>query len=190
MRLKLPPYVHAFADRHGKFRFYFRKAGQRVPLPGLPWSPEFMAAHSAAMKGQPKPRQIGASRSIPGTVAALVADYLQSETYKALAPVTQSTYRNRVQRFRNEHGEKRVEYLKREHIEAMLAKKSAKPSAANNFLRMLRMLMQFAIAQRIRETDPTIGIKALRTRTDGYHSWTEGETHPFRKSILWALARV
>jgi hypothetical protein len=44
-RLKLPRYIHAFIDRHGKPRFYFRRSGfKRVPLPGLPWSPEFMAA--------------------------------------------------------------------------------------------------------------------------------------------------
>ena len=43
-RLKLPPYVHAFIDRHGRPRFYFRRAGfKKTPLPGLPWSPDFMA---------------------------------------------------------------------------------------------------------------------------------------------------
>jgi len=32
-----PKYVHGFIDRHGKPRFYFRKAGfKKVPLPGLP----------------------------------------------------------------------------------------------------------------------------------------------------------
>ena len=40
-----PPYCNGFLDRHGKARWYFRRAGfKKVPLPGLPWSPEFMAA--------------------------------------------------------------------------------------------------------------------------------------------------
>jgi hypothetical protein len=44
MKLKLP-YVLGFVDRHGKPRYYFRRAGhKRVALPGLPWSPEFTAA--------------------------------------------------------------------------------------------------------------------------------------------------
>ena len=35
-RLKLPRYVHAFTDRHGRARFYFRRAGfDRKPLRGL-----------------------------------------------------------------------------------------------------------------------------------------------------------
>jgi hypothetical protein len=36
-RLKLPRFVHGFIDRHGKPRFYFRRAGfKKSPLPSLP----------------------------------------------------------------------------------------------------------------------------------------------------------
>ena len=46
----LPKYVHGFVDRHGRPRFYFRRAGfKKVPLPGLPWSPEFMAAYQEVL---------------------------------------------------------------------------------------------------------------------------------------------
>ena len=56
-----PPYCNGFIDRHGKARWYFRRAGfKKVPLPGLPWSPEFMAAYEQALAGQPAP--IGAER--------------------------------------------------------------------------------------------------------------------------------
>src|SRR5215831_5339148 len=49
-RLKLPPYVQAFVDRYGKARFYFRRRGyESAALPGLPWSPTFMAAYEAAI---------------------------------------------------------------------------------------------------------------------------------------------
>ena len=47
--IKLPKYVHAYTDRLGKPRFYYRRNGvKRVPLPGLPWSPDFMTAYTAA----------------------------------------------------------------------------------------------------------------------------------------------
>jgi hypothetical protein len=48
--MKRPPqFVQAFIDQHGSPRFYFRRPGfPRVPLPGLPWSPEFMAAYETA----------------------------------------------------------------------------------------------------------------------------------------------
>ena len=79
-RLKLPPYVHAFTDRHGKARFYFRRPGfRRAALPGLPYSSEFMAAYDAALHGARV--ELGASRSKPGTVAAAVAGYFGSMAF-------------------------------------------------------------------------------------------------------------
>jgi hypothetical protein len=65
-----PKFVQAFIDRHGKPRFYFRRPGfKRVPLPGLPWSPDFMSAYEQALAAPPSP--IGSSRVKPGTLRAL-----------------------------------------------------------------------------------------------------------------------
>ena len=36
-------YIHAFKDRHGKERYYFRRHGIRKPLPGAPGDAEFVA---------------------------------------------------------------------------------------------------------------------------------------------------
>ena len=69
LKLKLPRYVHGYVDRHGKPRFYYRRSGQKsLALPGLPWSPEFMAAYATAMNNAPR-IEIGASRTKPGTIA-------------------------------------------------------------------------------------------------------------------------
>lgn len=45
------------------------------------------------------------------------------------------------------------------------------PSAANNWLRMVRMLMQFAIELNMRTDDPTIGIKTFKIKSDGFAIW-------------------
>jgi hypothetical protein len=76
-RLKLPRYVHAFTDRHGKARFYLRRPGmRRVPLPGLPYSTEFMDAYSALMSGEAPPKPgAGSSRTKPGTLNALLVAF-------------------------------------------------------------------------------------------------------------------
>ena len=43
-------FVQAFIDRNGRPRFYFRRPSfRRVPLPGLPWSPQFMEVYEAAL---------------------------------------------------------------------------------------------------------------------------------------------
>jgi hypothetical protein len=90
--MKLPPFVHAFVDRHGKPRFYFRKPGyKRAPLPGLPWSPEFMAVYELAKDGDRL--EIGIRRTKPGTVAAAVTGYFGSLAFATLAETSRITRR-------------------------------------------------------------------------------------------------
>ena len=94
LRLKLPRYVHAFLDRHGKPRYYVRQRGaKQVPLPGLPYSPEFMAAYSEALAGAPK-IELGAARTKPGTVAAAIAGYFGSAAFAAAAKATRGSRRS------------------------------------------------------------------------------------------------
>src|SRR6476660_1244759 len=98
MKRKPPlPFVQAFDGYH-----YFRCTGfPRVRLPGLPFSPEFMAAYQEAMALAPAP--IGASRSKPGSVAATVAAYLTSQQFTELAAGTQRDRRIILNRFRDQY---------------------------------------------------------------------------------------
>ena len=97
--MKRPPkFVQGFVDRHGRPRFYFRRPGfERVPLPGLPWSPEFMAAYSEVMREKPVLR-IGSDRVKPRSIRALAIAYYDSAAFKALKPITQGVYRNIIER--------------------------------------------------------------------------------------------
>jgi hypothetical protein len=178
--MKMPKFTQAFTDRHGKARFYLRKAGCKpVPLPGLPWSPSFMAAREAALEGEGPRIDIGASRTKPGTINALVVSYFNSMPFRALAPETRRTRRNILERFRAEHGDKRFGTLKREHVNVMFAKKAATRFAARNWLKTVRALMQFAIAEGMLATDPTAGIKNLSGKTDGFRTWNEDDIAAF-----------
>ena len=110
-RIRLP-FINAFRDRHGKTRHYFRRGGKRAPLPGLPGSEEFMAAYQAALTGVTiRKKQIGEERTVPGTLQALIAAYLDcspcsTSPFKALAAETQRTRRNILENMRVAHGEK------------------------------------------------------------------------------------
>ena len=79
-----PKYVHKYTDRHGRLKYYFRRHGlTKVPLPGLPWTPEFMAAYNTALAGAALPLPsslpggiIAKRRVDPGTVQPLIGVYL------------------------------------------------------------------------------------------------------------------
>ncbi|MBP7704447.1 MAG: tyrosine-type recombinase/integrase [Caulobacter sp.] len=57
--------------------------------------------------------------------------------------------------------------------------KAGTPAAANNLLRMLRIIMRFAVERGWRRDDPTQGVKFLRYRSEGFHTWSEAEISKF-----------
>jgi integrase len=175
-----PKYVNGFVDRHGRPR-YFRRAGfKKVPLPGLPWSPEFMAAYEEALAGQPAP--VGAERTIPGTLRALAVSYFASPPFQTAKPSTRYTYRNVIDRLCAEHGDKRVALLQRDHVVKLLAARAETPATANALRRSLRALMQHAVEIGMRTDDPTRDVRKLPTaKGEGYHSWTEAELEQFER---------
>jgi integrase len=174
----LPKFVQGFIDRHGKPRWYFRRPGmKRTPLPGLPWSPDFMAAYEAALAGLPL--QAGSGRVKPGTMRALAVSYFGSAEFRSLRPSSQAVYRNIIDRFCIEHGDKRVALLKREHIVKLLAARAEKPWAANALRMVIRSMIKHAIETGLRADDPTRDVRAIRVKSDGHHSWTDAEISKF-----------
>jgi integrase len=174
-----PKFVQSFIDRHGKPRYYLRRPAYKpVPLRGLPWSPEFMAAYEAAMEGTPR-IEIGASRTKPGTVAAAVVSYFNSWAFRNLAAETRRTRKNILERFRAEHGDKRIALLRPGHIKIMVVAKAGTPQAANNFLKTVRALMQHCIEQRLLDDDPTLGVRGAKVKTAGYRTWAESDIESF-----------
>jgi integrase len=172
-------FVQAFVA-HGKPYYYFRKPGcARIKLPGLPGSEAFMAAYQSALTSSTSPVDIGAKRSVPGTIAALVAAYMGSDIFRELAPETQRTRWAILQKLRDEHGGKRVAMLRREHVEAILRTK--RPFPRQNLLKVLRPLIRFAISLGWHTDDPTRDIKvSLPRKSEGFRSWSEAEIVTFR----------
>jgi integrase len=191
-RIKLA-FIHEYRDRHGKVWRYARLPGRRkVPLPGAPGSEEFMAAYRAALVGEaPRAAEIGAARTQPGSVNAAVISYLNSATFHGYAPDTRRTRRNILERFRTEHGDKRVALLQRPHIDRMVEAKAETPSAARNFLNTLRALMAHCILIGMRPDDPTQGVKRAPIKTAGYRTWTEADIAAFEaKHPIGSRARL
>jgi len=175
--MKLPKYVQHWVDDEGRPHCYFRRPGfPRVPLKGLPWSPSFMAEYEKAMSGARM--AVGAGRVKPGSVAAVIAEYLDSQQFfGSKSAGTQRMRRGILERFRAAYGDRPFALLPPEWIEALLDSKP--PHAARSWLVTLRSLCRFALKRRYLRADPTANIKQRPIKGDGFHTWTEEEIAQF-----------
>jgi len=171
-------FVQAWVE-NGLARHYFRRRGQpRVQLPGLPGSPEFMAAYQAAFSAAPT--AIGASRSKAGSVSAAIASHYGSPSFKALAPSSQGVRRSVLEAFRRDQGNLMMAAMPKKFIVALLD--GMKPSAAKNWLKAIRALVRHCIDIDLLKEDPTLGIR-LRPSKGEFHTWSEEEISAFEATF-------
>ena len=135
-----------------------------------------MAEYEKAMSGARTAS--GAGRVKPGSVAAVIAEYLDSQTFfTSKSAGTQRMRRGILERFRAAYGERPFARLPPEWIEALLDSKP--PHAARSWRATLRSLCQFGVKRRYLRTDPTANIKLRAVKSDGFHCWTEDEIAQF-----------
>lgn len=172
------PHVSTFRDRHGKVRYRYRRKGFSTSyLPGKPGSPEFAEAYEAASAGGKL--VIGEGRTKVGTINALAVAFYESAEWTQFSTETQRTYRQRIEYIRKSYGDLLVRGLKADHIMKMRDKRRDTPVSANNMVKTLHMLMGFAVLRNLRLDNPATGIKPLKVKGDGWHTWTEAEVTQF-----------
>lgn len=168
-------YVDRFKDRHGTWRYYFRRSGKRVPLPGRPGEASFMGAYqlACASHGATKVSTTAAANSVDGVAVA----YYRSPNFLSLNKSTQTTYRREIERWRVKYGAKAITRLERRHIKDQMTERfeAGGPEAANNLLRVIRILCGYAVELDLRRDNPALGIKKFRMRGDGFVVWSEGD---------------
>jgi enterobacteria phage integrase len=175
IRLK---YVHAFRDRTGRMRYYFRRHGIRTVLPGLPGSQEFMEAYAAQVSKAPKAIEVRPAAA-PGTFAALGVRYFGSPQYQSLSATSRTNYRRVIDGFLRQHGHRQVKQMTREHVDMIIGKMAKKPGAGIVLLKRLRTLVRYAMSLGWIDRDPTAGAKAYRSKE--IHTWTEEEIATFER---------
>ena len=169
-------YIHAFRDRAGRMRYYFRRLGKRTPLPGLPGSDEFMRVYSTLLSA---PSKAVPQRPVvaPKTFAALAIRYYSPPQYLALSATSRNNYRRVIDGFLEEHGHRRVNQMKREHVDVVIGKLASKPGAGIVLLKRMRTLVRYAMALGWTDRDPTAGVKGYKSKE--IHTWTEREIDIF-----------
>lgn len=136
-----------------------------------------MAAYEKAALGERL--ETGAVRSAPGTISALAASYYKTSDFTGLAASTKATYRGIIERFRAEHGHKRVAHMERRHVQKIIGERADTPAAAANMLRMIHLLMRHAIELGWRGDDPSQGIRKPKQRKGGFLTWEEDHIAAF-----------
>lgn len=197
-------------DRHGNERWYYRKKGMpKVRLHEPYDSDGFWEEYSAAVlgvpyvKGRAAPKPVGVTpKAIPGTFRFLVEQYM-ARAVAAQAPHTRSRKRLVLDEICLEtclsktgvDPVSQFPYRKMEprHIAIIRDQKPGRPSAANNRLKIISAMFEWAIQPEVAmaTTNPVRGVKKLEESTDGHHTLTEQELAQFEdKHPLGSKARL
>jgi integrase len=173
-----PPFIRRESSRHGKTVWYFRRKGQdRIRLPDTYGSPEFWAAYNAALAGDPV-RQVPVA--VSGSVSWLISRYRQSAAYQSAASSTRRMRDNILRNLDTRIGSYSYASIKRKHIIQAMEDRRDTPHAANNFLKIIRGLFNFAVYHDLIPSSPCDGVKKLKAQTDGFHTWTVDEVRQFQ----------
>ena len=191
----LPKYASAFTDSRGKKRVRFRRTGWKtIYAQHQPGSAQFTAEYEDWCENwRITP---GADRFIPGSFDDLITRFYKSETWHELKPQTQRTYRGELERFRAKYGDRSAKTMQARHIATLLGKMRDTPSAANNLLKRIGQLFDFAIFLQWRSDNPARPVKPLKIRSKGFKTWQEPQiaifeaAHPVgtRARLLFDLA--
>jgi integrase len=170
------PYVKAYEDRTGIWRYYFRRHRKVYgPLPGKPGSLEFMEAYQDFL-GSPAPRE---ARYEHGTIGHLITSFYASPSFANLKPVSKTLYRKAVlEPFAAKHGKRFVRDIRRDKLSAYIEGIGAtKPAMANTTRSVLNRLMKYAVAKEWRRDNPISGMD--RYKIGSHHTWTDEELAKF-----------
>lgn len=178
----LPKHCTYQLDRDGKRRVRFRRRSVSRYITGIPWSEDFMRQYAAALEAEQASRaQVGASlRTLPGSVSALCVSYYGSPEFLGLKASTQRVRRNILERrLRAPHGHRLLKDLQTTHIRHIIGGMASTPEAANNLIKVLRVILNYAVSERMIASNPALLVKRYSSRSEGHHSWTENEIQQF-----------
>jgi integrase len=177
----LPRHVNGMTVK-GRRYYYFRRGQEAKPI-RLPdfGTPEFEIAYQRALHGDAA--ELGAARTLPGTLNEAVVSYYKSLAFRELAESSQLMRRSYLERFREKYGDDRLATMPSAFVVQMMNK--MEPFSARNWFKCVRALMQHAVSVGLCKVDPTQGVKLPKIKSDGIHAWSEIEISQYEKH--WAI---
>lgn len=185
------PYCQPVTSK-GKTYYYYRRSGIRQRLTGAPGSTEFMDCyqriHDSFENGRPTPG------ALPGSFEALIRAYLCSPEFNELADSTKAEYRYFIEPMRIKYGKLPIRGISRKFVMAYRDSFQDKPSKANHAVKVLSVVLSFAVDREMLDRNPAIKIKSLKTGP-GWQAWPKAAiekahtkmTGPARIAFMLAL---
>lgn len=180
----LPLYVTRFADRHGRWRYRYRRKGfATYYFKAEPGTEAFRQELRACEDGLSAPAiEPGAGRALLGSFDDLLGRYYQSPDFLDPSERTRVVYRGVLERWRETKGKNGARFgalmvrdLQAAHVEKMMAAMLPHRTAANMLRKRLSALMKFAVRIGMTGTNPVAATRPFKVTGGGFHTWTEGE---------------
>jgi hypothetical protein len=175
---KLPRHVEKNVVKNHVYLSFRIGKGPRIRLPSDPKSKEFAVAYAAALSGKVGEPKL--KRDAPGTIGALIEDWLKTKFRNLKSPASRSGYLSRMNRIREDHGHRTASGMTKGNIERLfLGPLAETPGAALDTLKKLRILIKHAMGLQWIEHDPSKGIP--RPKGKEIRAWTDAEMTIFEK---------
>jgi integrase len=176
----LPRFCTWNTDRYGKRRVRFRKGYYSTYISGIPYSESFMRNYHVAIEGNSNQLEsVKEERIGYGTIDAVIVNFYRSTDFLKLKASTRKVRKNMLEKFRIEHGQKRVSMLTAAHVKAIIGDMSDRPGAANNLLKALHVLLRHAIDMGLIHDNPARNVRKFSMSAEGFHSWRESDVEAF-----------
>ena len=112
----------------------------------------------------------------------MVRDYLASGSFREKKASTQAEYRRVLEALAERHGPNPVRLIERRHIRRMRDERADTPGAANTIIRMLKLLLSFAVEDGLITANPAARMKLLKVGE--WRAWTDDECAAFERRWL------
>jgi integrase len=178
--MKQPRYLSFEPDRYGAPRWYARVKGKpKIRIHARYGSPEFWTEHAAAvvklLSGTVSDEPVRR-----GSFRALCILYYASPSFTLLDKKTKGWRRHALDLIAHKHGALPVAQMRAKHVRGFRDALQATPAASLALLKALRALFRWAAEAEHVESDPTIGVTAIRYASSGHHPWLLDEIERYK----------
>lgn len=164
------PYCQAVTTKGITYYYYRRGVVPRQRIQGEPGSVQFMENYTRIHLSFEDEKPIRGI--IPGSFEALAQAYLKSPEYGQLGERAKAEYRSYIDVMRGSFGKLSIRTLTRNAVLKYRDSMQDKPSKANHAIKVLRLLLSFAVDREWLDRNPASGIKSLKTG-EGWKAWPE-----------------